>query len=65
MSFKRHNSAALNRRQCCQPAYSSLCWSGAASTGLESWVVSAHTLQTHAYPDSSCSGDGNIKLKAV
>lgn len=43
VSFKS-NSIALNRRQCCQPASSSLCWSGVASSGLEGWMVSAHTL---------------------
>lgn len=31
----KSNSAALNRVQCCQPAYSSLCGSGAGSAGLE------------------------------
>lgn len=42
--FFKSNSTALNRRQCCQPAFSSLCWSGVASSGLEGWMVSAHTL---------------------
>lgn len=65
MSFKS-SSTALSRRQCCQPAASSsLCWSGAASAALESWVVSAHIMQTHAYPEQSCSGGGNTKLKVV
>lgn len=32
----KSSSTALSRVQCCQPVYGSLCWSGAASAGLES-----------------------------